>query len=106
MTSNPRYPHTIKITRATGTYDPFNPAAETLSTIYNGEGRNYKYGGTNPYNGVLTSDFCISIPLTNIEVKAGDRVEVTEVMRVIEGEVVDYYLGNLGVTVYWNKKNT
>ena len=112
MTTNPQFPHTIKITRTTGTYDPFNGGTTTTEEIYNGEGRNYKSGNTNPTNGVLVSDYVVSMPFTLLEILAGDKIEVTDRMtaledaRVLRGDVVDAYLGNLGLNVYWNKTNT
>jgi len=106
MTTNPQFPHTIKITRTTGTYDPFNGGTTTTEEIYNGEGRNVKTMGTNPSNGVLVSDYAVSIPFTLVNIQAGDKIKVTDRVRVIEGDVVDAYLGNLGLNVYWNKTNT
>jgi hypothetical protein len=113
--SNPRYPHSIRITRnVSSTYDPFNDANSTNTEVevYNGEGRNYKANNTNPSNGVLVSDYAVSIPFVEIEIRAGDKIRVIDRMRalpdakILEGEVVDAYLGNMGLTVYWNKVNT
>jgi hypothetical protein len=113
--SNPRYPHSIRITRnVSSTYDPFNDANSTNTEVevYNGEGRNYKANNTNPSNGVLVSDYAVSIPFVEIEIRAGDKIRVIDRMRalpdakILEGEVVDAYLGNMGLTVYWNKVTT
>lgn len=104
---NPRFPHTIRIIRVTtGTFDPFNPNQSTTEEeVYHGEGRNYKNNKTSTVNGVLQSDFAVSLPFTEIDIKAGDKITVTERARVISGLVDDAYLGNLGLTVYWNKVN-
>ena len=122
---NPRFPHSILITRVVSVdvtdpteevpYDPFaEPPAvppetgdSTTSTVevYHGEGRNYKNNKTSPVNGVIQSDYAASIPYTEIDIKTGDSIVVTERVRTISGIVDDAYLGNLGLTVYWNKVN-
>jgi hypothetical protein len=122
---NSRYPHTIKITRTISIsatepieevpYDPFAPppsdppeqgdvTTEVLE-IYDGKGRNYKSNKTNPTNGVLQTDYAVSIPFTVIEIKAGDSITVIERNRTMGGVIEDSYLGNLGLTVFWNKVN-
>ncbi len=112
-TSNPRYPHSIRIVRTVASaYDPFTGGTTTEEEIYHGEGRNYKANNTNASNGVLVSDYAVSIPFVEIDIMAGDQIKVTDRMKaldgakIMEGEIVDAYLGNLGLTVYWNRKNT
>lgn len=104
---NPRFPHTIRITRldTTTPYDPFNPAEPTTIEVYHGEGRNYKNNKTSPVNSVLQSDYAVSLPFTEIDIMAGDTIVITERARTIQGIVDDAYLGNLGLTVFWNKVN-
>ena len=104
---NPRFPHSILITRVDTTtpYDPFNPTEPTPTEVYHGEGRNYKNNKTSPVNGVIQSDYAVSLPFTEIDIKTGDKITVTERMRTIVGTVDDPYLGNLGLTVFWNKVN-
>ena len=122
---NPRFPHTIRITRVISVsatepteevpYDPFNPppsdppeegdATTTTIEVYYGEGRNYKNNKTGAVNGVIQSDYAVSIPFTEIDIMTGDSITVTERTRTLTGLVDDPYLGNLGLTVYWNKVN-
>jgi len=104
---NPRFPHTIRITRVDTTvpYDPFNPTTPTTIEVYYGEGRNYKNNKTGAVNGVIQSDYAVSIPFTEIDIMTGDTITVTERTRTLTGMVDDPYLGNLGLTVYWNKVN-
>lgn len=104
---NPRFPHTIRITRldTTTPYDPFNPAEPTTIEVYHGEGRNYKNNKTSPVNSVLQSDYAVSLPFTEIDIMAGDTIVITERARTIQGIVDDAYLGNLGLIVFWNKVN-
>src|SRR5574343_436346 len=104
---NCRYPHSALITRAISSddYDPFNPTPTANIEVYHGECRNYKNNKTATTNGVMQSDYAVSLPYTTIDIMAGDKIVVTERARTIEGVVDDAYLGNLGMTVFWSKVN-
>lgn len=118
MTNNPRYPHSILITRNIVTDsstpvspDPFGgdtPETETeIETLYQGEGRNYLERTATIVDGVASRRYAISIPFSGVSSDVtflkGDDVSVIERNRSLVGRVEDSYLGNLGMTVYWNK---
>lgn len=104
---NPRFPHTIRITRLISPdgYDPYSGIEIEPTEIYHGEGRNYKNNKTNLVNGVVQSDYAVSIPFTEIDVMTGDTIVITERTRTISGNVDDAYLGNLGLTIFWTRVN-
>jgi hypothetical protein len=107
MINNPRFPHNVKIVRMVDSdvYNPFEPSDGQELVVYQGKCRNYKNNNTKEKDGVYISDFVLSIPFTLIDIKAGDTVLLEDRVRVIKGIVVDNYLGNIGLNVYYNKIN-
>ena len=101
MIQNPRFPHKVIITRTGERKNPFDEAKEQL--IYDGKCRNYISNKPSNAGVVSQSDYTISAPIIETEIKKGDKVVVTEKVRTIEGRVVDSYVGNIGSNIYWNK---
>lgn len=125
--TNPRFPHTLTLSRVTATVpgddpfvvpaedDPFaeeNPAqAETPSsgtaeteTLYEGECRSYRNVVTKTRDGVLVSDYVIAMPRVDFAILPGDKVSVEANNRQMEGVVVDSQTTNLGTNIWWNQK--
>lgn len=109
--TNPRFPHMITITRNIRISEgdkidtPWDVPNEesSLVSIYKGEGRSYPNNRGSFKDNIVVSNYSISIPYTNIAPMRGDVVEVVERTTTITGIVEDFYLGSLGLTVYWNK---
>lgn len=106
MINNPRFPHTVTITRTTGSFDPFTGVLQNEEEVFKGEGRYYKSTTTREKAGVLVSDYEASIPQLKVDIIAGDKILVEHRTGVIEGVIIDCYTGNLGTTIYFNKANT
>ena len=99
-----QFPHWLKITRVT--VDTLcNPPNITENIILEGKCRNNlsKSGGTSSKNGVLVSDYMISAPYNEIEISAGDLIEMTDRTRKILGVIVNSYNGNLGCQIWYNE---
>lgn len=127
-TANPRFPHTLVLTRVTVTEsesdnpfvvpvedDPFAvetpeaPSAPVSSateteTIYEGECRSYRNVVTKTRDGVLVSDYVIAMPRADFAILPGDIVEVQANNRTMRGVVVDSQTTNLGTNIWWNQK--
>jgi len=73
---NPRYPHTIKVTREAGG-GQFDDTSTTPTTIYSGEGRCFKNIRSYSSAGVLMSDFIVSIPTNEVVFSINDDIEAT-----------------------------
>ena len=126
-TVNPRFPHTLTLTRVTVTPqqddpfvtpvedDPFadenaTPVAETPSgeteteTLYDGECRSYRNVMTKTRDGVLVSDYVIAMPRADFAILPGDKLSVAANNRTMEGVVVDSQTTNFGTNIWWNQK--
>lgn len=103
---NTRYPHWVKVTR-TIVNSEVNPPTSAISTIFEGECRNYQTasGGTGTSNGVVVSDYTIDMPPNIILFNAGDTTEITNKVRVFTGRIVNSYNGNLGCRIWHNEVN-
>ena len=104
MTENPRFPHTIKITRTAEAVDEFTPAGDPV-IIYQGEGRCYKNTKSRYSDGVILSDLVLAIPTTSIKFAINDDIEATTPSNgdVIRGKVVDRpIVNNFGTNLYFN----
>ena len=128
-TANPRFPHTLTLTRVTvvtSQDDPFavpveddpfadenatpvvvTPSSETETetiTLYEGECRSYRNVVTKTRDGVLVSDYVIAMPRVDFAILPGDKVSVVANNRSMEGVVVDSQTTNFGTNIWWNQK--
>lgn len=126
--SNPRFPHTLTLTRVTAISqegqpssvvpaedDPFGVQHEPtevaepsenagVETIYEGECRSYRNVVTKTRDGVLVSDYVIAMPRADFAILPGDQVLVVANYRTMKGVVVDAQTNNLGTNIWWNQK--
>lgn len=104
--TNPQFPHWIKITRTKVNTD-VNPPTSITQIVHEGECRNYpsRSGSTGMKEGVIVSDYTISLPFNKVKIDAGDTTEVTDLIRTFTGVVVNSHNGNLGCTIWHNKVN-
>lgn len=105
---NPRWPHTVKVTRVMP-YDPLvdiEPNEAVL--IYEGICRSYQKEYVSTTGEVMTSKRVLSLPQTLQDwtsetiILENDLVEVNYGSYVEKGIVVDKQPNNLGTDVYWN----
>lgn len=100
--NNPRFPHTVTVTREKNTGTSFEPVIVT-ETIFYSKCRNFitlkGYGGF----GVNHSNYTISLPLHSTSILTGDKVSVVDSVRTITGEVVSAQIGNIGANIYYNE---
>ena len=125
--ANPRFPHTLTLTRVTAVPsqdDPFvvpvedDPFAEEspaqaeapssgsteVETLYEGECRSYRNVVTKTRDGVLVSDYVIAMPRVDFAILPGDKVSVNANNRTMKGVVVDSQTTNFGTNIWWNQK--
>ena len=100
---NPRFPHTIKITRSgEGSTDPFDSVSVSETVLYEGEGRRFLTSS----NDSVVSSRKASIPLKYDELAGafikGDRIVATFGNIVEGGTIVDAEPSNGNTTIYWN----
>lgn len=100
--TNPRFPHLVKITREANTGSSFAPVIVQL-VILNSPCRNYISTKSSETNGVISSDYTISLPRHTIDIRTGDTVEVTDVTRTIKGSVLASQINNIGANIYYNE---
>lgn len=100
--NNPRFPHTVVVYRET--MDLTQESQIPVRTVLlSGECRNMLEGTSAYKKSAVNSDYIISLPLHNVPILAGDKVEVTDKVRVIHGEVIDAIVGNLGANIWYNE---
>ncbi len=100
--SNPRFPHTCKVYRL-AEIDNFSDGEEIV--LYEGKCRKNVNTSLRTFktDGVIKSDYSLSIPGTVKGIRAGDLVDVTDMQGDFKACLVsDCYAGNLGTTVYFN----
>ena len=104
--TNPQFPHSVKITRVLVNTE-VNPPTSVIVTVFKGECRNYpsRSGSTGMTEGVIVSDYTISLPYNEIPFEHGDTTEVTDLVRIFTGVIVNSHNGNLGCTIWHNKVN-
>lgn len=103
--NNPRWPHTVVISRI----KEFNPLEDIEKpepiVIYEGKCRSYQKEYVSMAGEVQTSKRILSIPLKNNEWEVipleNDRVEVNLGSYKEEGRVVDKMPNNFGTEIYW-----
>lgn len=109
---NPRYPHGIRITRAsrpqTGVDDPFSESVENeVKVIYDGAGRNYTDTTTTGSGKVEDNKRKVSIPVRFDKWEQdgfpldGDEMEVSMGNVTEKGTVKDFEPDNNRSVVYW-----
>lgn len=108
---NPRFPHTLILSRATVTPsqdDPFAvedaSSASAVAVLYKGVCRSYRNVTTKTRDGVLVSDYVIAMPRADFAILPGDKMVVEANNRTMDGVVVDSQTTNLGTNIWWNKK--
>lgn len=106
MIDNPRFPHHVKIIRelkdenGEPVYD--ERGIPVTEVVFDSECRNYPSYKSDWKADVVSSDYVISLPKHNFDIKAGDIVRVKEHIREMTGNVVDAYVGNLGANIWYN----
>lgn len=99
---NPRFPHSVKVTKETNTGSSEAPVI-VPEIILQSSCRNYITTKSSEYNGVVSSDFTISLPRHMININTGDTVEVVDVARTINGTVLASQINNIGANIYYNE---
>lgn len=102
---NPRFPHTVVISRF-GAFDQFGDTEETtMTTVYSGECRSYQQEYVKTTGEVMQSVRCLAIPVKNGEWTnaplENDHVEVNVGGIVESGRVIDKQPNNFGTNIYW-----
>lgn len=104
---NPRHPHWCKIYRIknVSSFD----SNDDIVVLYEGECREYSNNSIRTFNTnteagqILNGDYAISVPRTDLKVRAGDLVDVkSKNFDFKEKPVSDCYVGTLGSIVYFN----
>lgn len=100
MVSNPRFPHHCRIYRRVD--DPFH--GTTFETdLYEGECRKSPNRTGGYAETPVKGDFRLGVPDTDIDVKSGDLMDITDKSDTYTAvTVTDAYVGNLGTTIYFN----
>ena len=100
--SNPRFPDTVTIKRATS-INPFDGDVE--ETVYDGVCRSYTKNTTSERGEVLTSTRILAIPIKRGEwvnaPQEGDRVEVVIGSIIEHGRIIDKLPNNFGTDITW-----
>lgn len=102
MITNPRFPHSVVITREENTGTTYEPIFEDVELL-SSECRNYITTKITESNGVVSSNYTISLPLHSVNIITGDKLVVTDTVRSIIGEVVASQIGNIGANIYYNE---
>lgn len=101
---NERFPHVVKITRNTGSNDPFNSTA-TEKVLYNGIGRSFSSTTTDGNGKVITNSRQVSLPLKFNEwtepILNNDIIKVTIGNLSETGMILDMAANNGTTTIYW-----
>ena len=109
--NNPRFLHTIKVTRMVVSDNPFAEEEEEL-VLYEGKGRSYTNTTTDGDGKVVTNMRKASIPVIfdqweeGKEIRNGDIIEVTIGNIGEKGVVRDMEPCNFGTELYWDYKRT
>jgi len=102
MITNPRHPHTVKITRETNTGSSDIPVIVPV-VVLESVCRNYITTKSSETNGVMSSDHTISLPRHTVDIRTGDTIEVIDVARTINGTVLASQINNIGANIYYNE---
>lgn len=105
--SNPRFPHTCTITRATVSDDPMDDEGES-TVIYEGACRVYTKNTTSVEGEVITNNRGLSLPLNKDEwsgreiPKEGDKIVIGCGPYTERGQVIDKIAANFhGTHLVW-----
>lgn len=108
--SNPRFPHTCKITRSTND-DPLADEGEA-TVVYEGKCRGYEKNTTSIEGEVITSNRGLSLPYAKDDwsedtmPKIGDEVEVDYGAYKEHGQIIDRLVANFhGTHLIWKHDN-
>lgn len=100
MVLNPRWPHSVVVSRVSNTGTEATPTM-TTEVILSSECRNYVSGKGMNRRSVLESEFTVSLPFSEVSVLAGDSITVVDRVRTIEGTVVEAQVNNFGNNIYY-----
>lgn len=100
--NNPRFPHSVVVTREENTGSSDTPIIGDVEILFS-NCRNYITTKSSESNGVVSSNYTISLPSHLVNILTGDKVTVTDRVRIIKGEVVASQIGNLGANIYYNE---
>lgn len=99
---NPRFPHMVVVSSEVNKGTSWEPDIE-IEDVLISSCRNYISTKGSDSSGVMTSQYTISLPRHNVNIKTGDKVTVTDRVRIIHGEVVASQVGNIGANIYYNE---
>ena len=99
---NPRFPHSVIVTREENIGSSDTPDIQNV-VLLSSECRNYITTKSTESNGVVSSNYTISLPVHSVNILTGDKLVVTDTVRSIVGEVVASQIGNLGANIYYNE---
>lgn len=106
MTDNPRFPHHVQIIRELKDEngDPVldERGDPVTDIVFESECRNYPSSKSSWKAEVVSSDYVISLPVHDFDIKVGDTVVAKEKIREMTGNVVDSYVNNLGANIWCN----
>lgn len=104
---NPRFPHTIKVTRVVVSDNPFDDE-DSIVVLYCGKGRSYTNTTTDGDGKVVTNMRKASIPVlfnqweSGKSILNGDTIEVQIGDIYEKGIVRDMEPCNFGTEIYWD----
>lgn len=105
--SNPRFPHTCKITRS-GYSDPMSSDGD-VKVIYEGACRGYLKNTTSAEGEVITTNRGLSLPIAkdgwaeDTVPQEGDEIEVDYGAYKERGQIIDRMVSNFhGTHLIWN----
>lgn len=105
---NPRFPHTVKVTRVQVSDNPFDTEEDEIVVLYEGKGRSYTNTTTDGDGKVVTNMRKASIPVVfdeweeGMEIRNGDTIEVVIGNIEEKGVVRDMEPCNFGTEIYWD----
>jgi len=102
MIHNPRFPNNVKIIRESNSGSSDSPVIVNV-IILTSECRNYISTKSSETNGVISSDYTISLPRHDTDIRTGDSIEVEDVTRTIKGTVLASQVNNIGANIYYNE---
>lgn len=106
--SNPRFPHSCKILRAqtdehgielTDEHGNRLPLVEVFSSKCG-----YRQNSRSTSKGlVVVADYMIALPKHSVELRVGDKVQMTDYVRTFTGTLVKSFVGNFGANIWFDE---
>jgi hypothetical protein len=102
---NPPFPYQVTILRKAVPSDPFEETKTEDEVIYSGECdfENNRYPIYR--DGVQVGKYKVYIPDNMVPVDLGDIVELDVFGRQLNGEIVEFFPTNFGLTISWDNAN-